>query len=205
MTTHTIHPFGERAILVTLPKETSPTAVGHALESELGVSARVGLDTVLITSAHLPTAEAIDSIIRRTPTTAIDTHSRHITIPVHYTGEDLSHVAELLHMTTDDVVAAHQNITWRVALVGFAPGFPYLVPADSASLFADIPRLSTPRTAVPVGSVAVAAGMSAVYPNSMPGGWMILGHTDIPLFEPESPQPSLLTAGDTVTFVEVRA
>lgn len=203
--THTIQPFGERAMLVTLPATLSPTTVGSALTTELGVTARVGLDTVLISGTHLPTLEAIDSIIRSAPQDAVSNQSNVVTIPVNYTGEDLGHIADILNMTADEVVAAHQNTTWRVALVGFAPGFPYLVPVESASPFASVPRLSTPRTAVPVGSVAVAAGMSAIYPNSMPGGWMLLGHTDIPLFEPESPQPSLLTAGDLVTFVEVRA
>jgi len=203
--TYTIHPFGERALLVTLPHAASPTLISNTLTAQLGVTARTGLNSVLVLADTLPTEDAIHAIIDNAASDTLESKANHITIPVHYTGEDLHAIADALHMPVDDVIAAHQDTTWRVALVGFAPGFPYLVPADGTSLFANIPRLTTPRSAVPAGSVALAAGMSAIYPNTMPGGWMLIGHTDIPLFEPQSAEPSLLSAGDLVTFVEVRA
>lgn len=203
--THTIHPFGERGLLITLPETISPTAISNFLAAEFGFTARVGLNTVLVLSETLPSSEALSEAIERAPKEASAVTSRQITIPVHYAGEDLQQISEALNMSTDEVIAAHQETTWRVALVGFAPGFPYLVPVEENSPFIGIPRLATPRSAVPAGSVALAAGMSAVYPNTMPGGWMLLGHTDIPLFEPQSAEPSLLTAGDIVKFVEVRS
>lgn len=202
---YTIQPFGERALLVTLPSDLSPTSISKALVSELGVVARVGLDTIMVTGTVLPSEAAIAKVIQATPKHLDNTSSQQVTIPVFYDGEDLEQVAETLEMTVEEVVAAHQETIWHVALVGFAPGFPYLVPADPASPFVKVKRLATPRATVPAGSVAVAAGMSAVYPSVMPGGWMLLGHTEITLFEPESAQPSLLTAGDIVKFVEVRA
>jgi KipI family sensor histidine kinase inhibitor len=202
---HTIQPFGERSLLVTLPSDLSPTSVSKALVSELGVAARVGIDTVMITGATLPSTEAIRKVIDAAPKHLDNSSAKQVTIPVVYDGEDLPQLAEALEMTVEEIIAAHQETIWHVALVGFAPGFPYLVPADPASPFARAKRLTTPRTSVPAGSVAVAAGMSAVYPSVMPGGWMLLGRTDISLFEAESTQPSLLTAGDIVKFMEVRA
>jgi KipI family sensor histidine kinase inhibitor len=202
---YTVQPFGERALLVTLPSDLSPTSIAKALVSELGVTARVGIDTIMLTGASLPSEDAITKVIQAAPKHLDNSSAKQISIPVVYDGEDLREVAEALAMTVEEVIAAHQQTIWHVALVGFAPGFPYLVPADTSSPFSQVKRLTTPRSAVPAGSVAVAAGMSAVYPSVMPGGWMLLGRTEITLFEPESTQPSLLTAGDIVKFVEVQA
>lgn len=203
--TYTIQPFGEKALLITLPLEIAPSSIGRALVTELGVNARVGIDTVLVTGTNLPDITTIEKVISHAPTKTTESSTNPIEIPVFYDGEDLAAVAQALSMSTTDVVTAHKNITWQVALVGFAPGFPYLVPSDSTSPFSQVPRLATPRTHVPAGSVAVAAGMSAVYPNAMPGGWMLLGRTTTVLFDTNSEKPSLLTAGDTVRFVEVHA
>lgn len=203
--TYTIQPFGERALLITLPSHMRPATIGRALTTSLGVATRVGLDTVVIFGNPLPSQHDITTVLDRAHAVDIADTTNIITIPVTYTGEDLNLVADTLGMNVADVISAHQNTTWQVALVGFAPGFPYLVPVDDVPPFARVPRLSTPRTHVPAGSVAVAAGMSAVYPTEMPGGWMLLGHTDLTLFNPDADHPSLLTAGDFVRFVEVTA
>lgn len=202
--THTIQPFGENALLITLPSDIRPSYVEAAVVQHFAVNARVGLNTVLITGNALPAIEDLNTVIGTVPASSVTAGAKRIDIPVVYDGEDLDLVAQNLSLTTRALIDLHLNTTWHVALVGFAPGFPYLVPEDPASPFANVPRLASPRAQVPAGSVAVAAGMSAVYPTAMPGGWMLLGHTDSTLFNPANPKPSLLTAGDIVKFIEVR-
>ncbi|MGC5248774.1 5-oxoprolinase subunit B family protein [Gordonia sp. DT219] len=129
-----------------------------------------------------------------------------ITIPVHYDGADLTEVAQRLGLAADDVVVAHTDTVWRVEFMGFAPGFGYLVPADGRDNPLLRPgRRDEPRTRVPAGAVAVAAGYSAVYPAPSPGGWNLLGHTDIQLWDETSQRPSLLTPGALVRFTDVES
>ena len=85
-----------------------------------------------------------------------------------------------------------------MALLGFAPGFPYLIGLPPS--LAGIPRRATPRPSVPAGSVALGGGFASVYPQSSPGGWMILGRTSTRLFDPHRPPFALLRPGDTVRF-----
>lgn len=198
-----IQPFGERAVLVTLHHSLRPSHVRHALVSALGVDARCGLDTVVISSPNLPPNDAIAAIIEHSGSVVADEKSPEVTVSVRYDGDDLHRVATGLGITVGEVISAHTNTVWSVVLVGFAPGFPYLAPRDTASPFAAIPRLSTPRTRVPAGAVAVAVGLSAIYPTAMPGGWMLLGQTDVSLFDPRCEPPSLLRVGDTVRFIDV--
>jgi len=125
-----------------------------------------------------------------------------VRIPVHYDGDDLAAVAAATNMDETSVILAHVETLWRVEFMGFAPGFGYLVPqphSDGVQL-ATVPRRSSPRTRVPTGAVAVAAGYSAVYPRESPGGWNILGHTDIPLWDTEAEPPAMLSPGDIVQF-----
>ena len=123
-------------------------------------------------------------------------------IPVHYGGEggpDLEAVAGETGLAAAEVVAIHAGTEYEVLFIGFAPGFAYL--GDIAPAIV-VPRLATPRTRVPPGSVAIAATMTAVYPHASPGGWRILGRTDVPLFDPASSPPARLRPGDRVRFVE---
>lgn len=115
-------------------------------------------------------------------------------------GPDLDDVAQQLDLTPDEVIALHTAQPRRVLMLGFAPGFPYIGPLPAALT---LPRRATPRTAVPPGSVAIAAGMTGVYPQRLPGGWHLIGHTDAVLFDPHRSPPSLLQAGDDVQFVAV--
>lgn len=119
-------------------------------------------------------------------------------------GLDNSKVAETLNLTEDKIISLHTETIWEVALIGFAPGFPYLVPIDNSELWNKISRLNTPRTKVPKGSVALAAGLSAIYPNEMPGGWNIIGTTDFILFDSKLDTPATLTPGDTIQFIDLR-
>lgn len=126
---------------------------------------------------------------------------RVIEIPVRYGGDDgpdLEEVAALLALRPAEVVALHCAEVFRVMMVGFAPGFPYIGPLPAAL---DLPRRSTPRTAVPAGSVALAAGLTGIYPARLPGGWHVIGRTERRLFDPTADPPALLAAGDGVRFV----
>ena len=121
-----------------------------------------------------------------------------VVIPVRYDGADLEEVARLVHASVDEVVAAHSEAEFRVDFFGFAPGFAYLT---GLPVHLHLPRRATPRTRVPAGAVAIAASYSAVYPQASPGGWHLLGTTEVELFNPAHAQrPSLLQPGDRVRF-----
>ncbi|MGY1781060.1 5-oxoprolinase subunit B family protein [Geodermatophilus sp. SYSU D01036] len=126
-----------------------------------------------------------------------DTGER-VELPVRYDGADLADVAELLGTDPDGVVAAHSGREWTVAFCGFSPGFGYCVPdADPW----DVPRLATPRTRVPAGSVGLAGGFTGVYPSASPGGWRLVGRTDVPVFDLARDPAALLRPGVRVRFV----
>jgi inhibitor of KinA len=125
---------------------------------------------------------------------------RVVEIPVVYggaDGPDLDDVAVRTGLAADEVVRLHASAEYVVAMVGFAPGFPYLVglPARLA-----VPRLDTPRLRVPAGSVGIGGGQTGVYPRVTPGGWRIIGRTPRALFDPDRDPPALVAAGDVVRF-----
>ena len=124
----------------------------------------------------------------------------HVKVPVRYDGPDLEIVAELTGLDPQEVVALHTRAAYRVAFIGFAPGFGYLRGGDPRLA---VPRRETPRERVPAGAVAVAAEYSAVYPTDSPGGWRILGRTDLVMFDPAREPPVLLTPGTRVSFEAV--
>ncbi|MFF3568837.1 5-oxoprolinase subunit B family protein [Nocardia jiangxiensis] len=123
-----------------------------------------------------------------------------VEIPVRYDGVDLTETAALLGISEAELIARHTGARWRCAFIGFAPGFGYLE-APGAQL--SVPRHEQPRTAVPAGSVALAAGYSAVYPRSSPGGWRIIGRTTTALWDLDRPEPALLRPGTRVRFTAV--
>ena len=126
--------------------------------------------------------------------------SRLIEIPVRYGGEhgpDLESVASHAHISTARAIELHTGAEYRVAMIGFAPGFPYLsgLPAEL-----ETPRRATPRTLVPAGSVGIAGMQTGIYPLATPGGWQLIGRTDVRLFDAAADPPSLLRIGDRVRF-----
>jgi KipI family sensor histidine kinase inhibitor len=126
--------------------------------------------------------------------------SDHVTeIPVDYNGPDLSDVAELTGLSVEEVIAAHTGTDWRVAFGGFAPGFAYLSWGDPRLA---VPRRKEPRTSVPAGAVALAGEFSAIYPRSSPGGWQLIGRTDVEVFDIDRDPPALLQPGAAVRFIE---
>jgi KipI family sensor histidine kinase inhibitor len=123
-----------------------------------------------------------------------------IEVPVRYDGPDLDEVAQRTGLTRDDVIAAHTGTPWRVGFGGFAPGFAYLVGGDPRLV---VPRRDSPRTKVPAGAVALAGEFSAVYPRESPGGWQLIGTTELVMWDIERESPALMTPGATVRFMEV--
>lgn len=119
-------------------------------------------------------------------------------IPVRYDGEDLAAVAELTHLTVDEVVRQHSGAALRVAFCGFSPGFAYLVGMPQTL---HVPRRSSPRTLVPTGSVGIGGEFTAIYPRPSPGGWQLIGHTSTSLWDQARTPPALLAPGDRVRFV----
>lgn len=128
-----------------------------------------------------------------------------VEIPVAYGGEygpDLAAAADELGITPAQLAARHAGGDYTVAMIGFAPGFPYLFGLDPALA---LPRLATPRVRVPAGSVGVAGGQTGIYPRDSPGGWRLLGRTPLRLFDPGGTPPSVLQPGDRVRFVAIDA
>ena len=105
-----------------------------------------------------------------------------VEVPVTYDGPDLDEVARATGLSVAEVVDLHSSTPHRVAFCGFMPGFAYLVGLPSALHLA---RRTTPRPRVPAGSVAIAAGYSGVYPRESPGGWHLIGWTDVVLWDEE--------------------
>jgi inhibitor of KinA len=122
-------------------------------------------------------------------------------VPVRYggaDGPDLAEVAVRTGLSEDDVVRLHAGAEYRVFCMGFVPGFPYLgmLPEELA-----LPRRSTPRLRVPAGSVAIAGRQTGIYPSDTPGGWHVIGRTDLSAWDPHRDPPALLEPGARVRFV----
>lgn len=121
-----------------------------------------------------------------------------VTLPVRWEGADLPEVAQSAGRPQDEVVGALESATLVVAFCGFAPGFAYLTGLPG---WLHLPRLETPRTVVPAGSVALAGEYAGVYPRASPGGWRLVGRTDASLWDVDRNPPALLTPGTRVRFV----
>ncbi|MDK2593495.1 5-oxoprolinase subunit PxpB [Pseudoalteromonas obscura] len=113
-------------------------------------------------------------------------------------GPDLESVASLTGLSPAQVVELHSEQSYQVKFLGFLPGFAYLGDLNPKL---HLPRLDTPRTHVPSGSVAIAQDLTAVYPSESPGGWRLIGHTDTVLFNHQLESPSILQPGDVVKFI----
>ena len=124
-----------------------------------------------------------------------------VVIDTVYDGEDLAEVGQLTGLGAEGVIAAHSGQVWTVAFAGFAPGFGYMV-GENQQL--EVPRRSSPRTAVPAGSVALAGNYSAVYPRRSPGGWQLIGRTNARMWDLDREQPALAAPGHRVQFRPVR-
>jgi KipI family sensor histidine kinase inhibitor len=198
----TITPIGDQALLVTC---ASPLALAAALDhAELaGVVDRVpAKETLLVVfDPDQISAARLRRQIRSLPIRPVaEQPAREHIIPLSYDGPDLAEVAERCGLTTAELITRHSGAVYRVALIGFLPGFPYL---DGLPPELHLPRRATPRPQVPAGSVAIAGPQTGIYPQPSPGGWHLLGATAARLFDPARWPPALLSAGDIVRFEPV--
>ncbi len=123
-----------------------------------------------------------------------------VEIPVCYGGEfgpDIEYVAESHHLSVEKVVQIHSEQKYLIYMIGFTPGFPFLGGLPESL---HTPRLETPRTLVPEGSVGIANAQTGIYPVASPGGWQLIGRTPVKLFAPEREKPILYKAGDRIRF-----
>jgi KipI family sensor histidine kinase inhibitor len=207
-----LKPLGDSAILIQLGDAIDPAlnARVHALSTLLQASPSVietvpAYCTVLVHYDPLATTyNQIKNIIEKKISLLDDaTHkpSRHLEIPVLYgnaSGPDLEPAATTLALSPSDLIRLHSEREYTVYMMGFTPGFPYLGILNEKLT---LPRMSTPRTRVLAGSVAIAGSQTGIYPVDSPGGWHILGHTPLKLFDPTSETPFLFAPGDTVKFI----
>ena len=208
-----IVPAGDAALLVELPPRIDPAtsarvvAIGRAIRERCGAAARdvvVGYCSLTVyfdplsmdvswlegeiraLAATLPESAAIDGAL--------------LDVPVCYGGEygpDLSDVAAFARGTEEEVIALHSGVTYRVYVVGFVPGFPYMAAVDPRIA---LPRRTAPRTRVPAGSVVIAAGQTGIYPSETPGGWHLIGRTRVKPYDASRAEPFLFQPGDRVRF-----
>jgi KipI family sensor histidine kinase inhibitor len=159
-----------------------------------------GARTVLVYG--VPDTAALISALRTWPVPAppVRNDEAMVTVPTRYDGPDLADIARRWDVTTGEAVDLHSAIEFRVAFCGFAPGFAYLtgLPAHL-----EVPRLDAPRVRVPPGSVALAGPYCAVYPNASPGGWRLIGRTELALFDLAAEPAARLSPGTRVTFTPV--
>lgn len=200
-----MRPYGDNGFLISnVPEENIHS--WESLKNE-GLHVRAGLNSVLVTvEPHvLSLAEAV-AILESIGSSAdnVPTSNEIHTVPVSWGGDDLISVSQALKKTESDVISDMEGTVFHVALIGFAPGFPYLRPENGSpvSAWPTLSRLAVPRSSVPQGSVGVAAGMACIYPSSLPGGWNLLGATTQVLFDPTNDsRPSLLMRGERLRFV----
>ncbi|WP_285241120.1 carboxyltransferase domain-containing protein [Arthrobacter sp. G.S.26] len=196
---------GPNAVLVELTGLAGVLALHDRLQAEPlpgQLDAVAGAATVLVKFGSRFHAGAARGLLPHLDLAARGHHAgNEVTIEVVYDGEDLAEVGRLTGLGADGVVAAHTGQVWTGAFGGFAPGFTYLV-GENDSL--SVARRSSPRTAVPAGSVALGGAFSAVYPRQSPGGWQLLGHTSAVMWDLGRKSPALVRPGDTVRYVAVR-
>ena len=214
----TIRPLAESGVLVELGDAIDPTLTARvmALTAAIDAAALPGVVDVVPSYATIllafdPTVtdtDAVAAAVRRLAVGAGATEpapAPTVTVPVAYGGEhgpDLPGVAAHTGLEPAEVVARHAAASYRVACMGFAPGFAYLVglPPELAT-----PRRATPRTRVPAGSVGIGGAQTGIYPSETPGGWHLIGRTPVRLFDLERPEPFFLRPGDHVRFRPISA
>ncbi|QYJ86213.1 5-oxoprolinase subunit PxpB [Shewanella mesophila] len=211
-----IYPLGENALVL----DPAPrAAIDYSLQSKLcwiadssrnlaGVlNAVPGMNNLTLYFDNPERLKSGEAILQQLWDEA-EQHSlpqRNIDIPVIYGGEygpDIDNVANAHQLSVDAVISLHSSARYRVFFIGFQPGFAYL---DGLPTSLHTPRLSIPRQQVPAGSIGIGGEQTGIYPSQSPGGWQLIGQTNLKLFNPLQRSPNLLQPGDIVTFVPVRS
>jgi 5-oxoprolinase (ATP-hydrolysing) subunit B len=198
----TTRPVGDRALILD-------TDDPHGLASAIERAAPAGVEEVVVGAATVLVRHgaAVDqhalasSLGRIRPAARVPDPGGRLVLEVVYDGADLAEVASLAGLSEAEVVARHTSPTYTVAFCGFSPGFAYLAGSDPVL---HVPRLPSPRTRVPAGSVGIADRWTAAYPRESPGGWRLLGRTSAPLWDLDRDPPPLLAPGTEVALRAVR-
>ena len=198
-------PSGTTALLVELDDLAQVRALLEALSAappagvvDLVPAARTVL---VVCDPGSTTLAALEDAVRRTPLLpGRPAAGELVEVPVVYDGEDLAVTAAALGTSVERLVAQHTGAAWSVAFCGFAPGFGYLTAPDWPH---EVARRAVPRTRVPVGAVALAGPHAGVYPRASPGGWQLVGRTDLAVLDLDREPPALLRPGVRVRFVDV--
>ncbi len=195
-----IHRYGHDALLVEVADASEALALYRAARAE-GLRARdvvPAARTVLFSGCADPERLATE-LARLTLRRSAASERPAVEVPTTYDGPDLEDVARRWDMTVAETVATHTSVDFVVAFCGFAPGFAYCtgLPASLA-----VPRHPDPRPRVPVGAVGLAGEFTGVYPTASPGGWRLLGRTELLLWDADRAEPATLAPGTRVRFVE---
>ena len=129
-----------------------------------------------------------------------ESHGSMVELPVLYDGDDLDSVAQLHHLSREKVIEIHTSKSYRVFMLGFLPGFPYMGTVDQRIATA---RKNSPRTIVPAGSVGIAGMQTGIYPQASPGGWQLIGRTPLKIFDVNKEPTCLLSPGGSVKFYSI--
>ena len=196
--------FGDAALLVELDDLDEVLGLAAAVRAarwdgvlDVVPAARTVLIVTEPGTALEPLVKRLTSLSSEPAVQAPADPGEPVEIAVTYDGPDLDEVARLTGLSVDDVVEAHTGTPWRIAFGGFAPGFAYLTGGDPRL---SVPRRDEPRTTVPAGAVGLAGEYSGVYPRSSPGGWQLIGRTDVVLWDADRDPPALLSPGGLVRF-----
>lgn len=154
------------------------------------------------TSTFENVKQEVESILREELTFS-KTSSRKIKIPVCYADKfalDIKEISKEKNIAVDEIIRLHTSKTYKIYMIGFLPGFPYMGEVDERIA---MPRRSIPRITVPAGSVGIAGIQTGIYPLESPGGWQIIGKTPYKLFDKEKSEPVLLQPGDEIEFYSI--
>ena len=212
----TVLPLGDTAVTVEFGREIRPDLNERALafaqavrvtnwEGVLDIVPTYASVTIHVDPLRLPISilsrRVHDLFYDVTTPVSGQTHR----IPVVYGGEwgpDLQDVASFARQSLADTIRLHHTNRYRVYMLGFSPGFPYMGPVPASIA---MPRLATPRLLVPVGSVGIAESQTGIYPTATPGGWRIIGRTPVRVYQPRAAHPFRFSPGDTVEFYPIDA
>ena len=214
----TLHPVGDCALLVEFEQRIAPEigAAVSTLNTRLLAANLPGMGETVPAFASLlvfydplvtdydTLAPAVEKIAAATGSADGAGEGRLVTIPVCYGGAygpDLPFVAQHAGLREEEVIALHTGRDYRIYMLGFLPGFPYLGGLDPR-LFT--PRLATPRTAIPAGAVGIGGEQTGIYPLASPGGWQLIGRTPLKLFDPDRGTLPY-AAGDRIRFQAITA
>ena len=213
----TISPVGDRAISIDFGQVIDPTINRHIRQTierikELQLEGIIELvptycallveyDAMLYSYSEI--CNIIESTLEEGMTDTTNELVTVVEVPTVYGGEfgpDLSFVASHNHLSEDEVISIHSGTDYLVYMLGFIPGFTYLGGMDPRIA---TPRLSSPRTLIPAGSVGIAGEQTGTYPSDSPGGWQIIGRTSVTMYDMSKAQAALLKAGDYVRYVPI--